>query len=274
MGKAARSYLHSRRVPRHEWSTVVAEADRVWDATGWNTGRRDDPTCAELEAACTAVRRDAHGLVNDQPPQPCPAVRNRLRLLRSRGCPPPPSNVIHRTHAAARFFSSGMHDADSTDGAHCDSEPGTLGTGAGACATLSSADLAANTSFSTKPLSSGLWIMERWPKTTPRLIGTVLAGITWRNDRQFSAGLNVPCGWSEAPHSRDLFGVAHSGALGSAIIWIERLWGERRTYPDTAAVENRLAFLLSRLQHFAQTETIRAWRKSVGILGLLQGKSQ
>jgi hypothetical protein len=82
-----------------------------------------------------------------------------------------------------------------------------------------------------------------------RFLGEVAAN----NESRFMAGLRAYRDSGGELDIPDHFvrQLDRGGALGSAIIWINRLCRERRAYPDAISVESRLAFLLLKLQHFA-----------------------
>ncbi len=69
----------------NDGDTVVEAAGRVWELTQWLEGRAsfaEHPSPARLEAACEALAKLHRAWqAFAAPPQPCPAVRRRLKVL-------------------------------------------------------------------------------------------------------------------------------------------------------------------------------------------------
>jgi homoserine kinase type II len=84
-------------------------------------------------------------------------------------------------------------------------------------------------------------------------LARLLGDFAWQNDRHFSAGLQsyrAAGGQLDAPDNF-VQQLAHSGDLGSAIIWLRRLSYRGKTELLSARVEARFALLVERIKLFA-----------------------
>ena len=254
MSRAVSLPFVPRLLPTADGNTVLSEHGTVWDATDWMLGAPfEAPNQVEVEVACMAIAQLHAIWHNDSPPMPCRGVTNRLRVLRDWLAAPIAPVVSHSFAPNVNSLLRQLVESVNRLGP----------------AAATALEVWENRPVAVKPCVRDLR-GEHVLFTNARVTGIVdygamaedcpavdlarfLGDVAGNNESRFTAGLRAyrdSGGELDVPDDfvRQL---DWGGALGSAIIWINRLSRERRAYPDVTSVENRLALLLLRLQHFA-----------------------
>jgi homoserine kinase type II len=251
MARAAHLPFVPQVIPTSDGDTLASEAGRVWDVTRWMSGTpSENPSVADVGAACAAAARLHAAWPPSHEPAPCPGVINRLRVLRewiTSPAPQPPSDrplatLVRRAWDAAKI---------AAPAAACELLPwATVPLRVQPCVR----DLRAAHILFLEDAVCGIIdygaMAEDYPAVDlARLLGE-WAAVT--GDWVFDAGLRA---------YRDATGVLdvpdefvrvldRSGAVCSVIGWLRRLARAAEPLPDATAVAARLGRLVARVEVF------------------------
>jgi hypothetical protein len=234
--------------------SVISEHDTVWDVTRWMPGAAvEAPDLLQVEAACVAIAQ-LHAMWRDESRyRTCQGVLNRLHVLRewlhkpiiptdSSAFTPNMNSLLRQlmesVNEVARFAVEALEIWEQRS-VHV--QP---------CVR----DLRGEHFLFTSGNVTGIVDYGAMAEDSPAVdLARFLGDVAGPSELLFSAGLRA---YREAGGKLDTSDefvrqLEVAGALGSAIIWINRLGRDAPTYLDTRAIENRLGQLLRRLQHFA-----------------------
>jgi Ser/Thr protein kinase RdoA (MazF antagonist) len=233
--------------------TIISEGGRLWDLTQWMSGSpRETPTLAELEAACAAAAQLHAVWRTSQTLQPCPGVRNRLRLLREWISSPTPvvsdhkfapqlnALVRHAIVLIGRAVPIAIRSLERWENMPLVVQP-CLRDLRGEHVLFDERGVAGIVDY-------GAMAEDHPAVDLARLLGDFAAG----DDRHFSVGLqSYRAAGGELDIPDDFVQqLAQSGALGSAIIWLRRLKSAAQAHPLEARIEARFARLVRRIERF------------------------
>lgn len=233
-------------------NTVVTHDGRAWDVTRWMPGApRESPGAADVEAACAAVAR-LHAVWRTTDRAPCPGVLARLRLLRDWLASPaspdstpalPPSLLPLLRHASQLVTKAAPAAVRAL-------EPwATVPVRVQPCLR----DLRAEHVLFTEGAVAGIIDFGATAEDHPAVdLARLLGEYSAADATLFEVGLRAYRSAGGELDSSDDFVrlLAHTGALGSAVMWLFRLALNRQTYPAMDAVEARIRSLIRRIEEF------------------------
>lgn len=254
MNRAGRLPFVPTVLPARDRRTVVMEAGRVWDAVRWMPGSPPErPGDDEVAAACAALAALHGAWHRGERTGPCPGVQNRLRLVREWLSDPPrpaggaliPAALIslcQRTEAViARAAPIALRTLEPWESVPLQIE---------ACLRDARADHVLFTGGRVTGLVDfGALAPDHPAADLSRLLGDYAE----EREELFATGLRSyreAGGTLETP-DRFVVELARTGALGSAINWLRRLYNTPFATPDISAVPARLERLLRRIEDFA-----------------------
>lgn len=237
-------------------ASLVWNGGRCWDLTPWVPGAPSPaPTTSEAAAAGGAIGR-LHRAWPAEGTGPCPGVANRLRALadfRDRLGTPVPA----RPPVAESQFSliSLVHRAWNLVAEHADRAERALGSWAAAPRVLAPCvrDLRAEHVLFTRGAVTGLIDFGAVAVDHPAVDLARYLGDIDDRDGTRAAALLVAYRHEAPFDAPDEFVavLARTGAVCSLVGWLVRLVVERRSFPNSAAVDRRLSDLILRVGQFA-----------------------
>jgi Ser/Thr protein kinase RdoA (MazF antagonist) len=235
-------------------ATFVEEAGRVWDVTRWMPGLpRSTPSEEEVTAACAAIA-PLHRAWGDVAVRlPCPGVSNRLRVLREWHAVPMTSEVtagflpslksllLRAADLARSTAPSAIRSLESWEAVTFRVQP---------CIR----DLRSEHVLFTEAAVTGIVDYGAMAEDHPAVdLARLLGDYSAENEALFNVGLeSYRSAGGEIDTPNEFVRIlARTGALCSVVMWLLHLGVQRRTYPDTLAVETRIRSLIQRIEHFA-----------------------
>jgi Ser/Thr protein kinase RdoA (MazF antagonist) len=253
MNRAGRLPFVPTVQPALDGRTVVVEAGRTWDVTRWMPGsRRERPTDDEVAAACAALAALHAAWQAGERAGPCPGVLNRLRLVREWLSAPPRSaggallpsplkSVCARAEVViARSAPVALRALEPRE-----SVPLRIET----CLR----DVRDDHVLFAEGRVTGLVDFGALAPDHPAAdLARLLGDYAECREEIFSTGLRAyraAGGVVDIPE-KFVKELAYTGALGSAINWLRRLYNVPDAHRDISAVSARLERLLRRIEHF------------------------
>ncbi|HJZ90526.1 MAG TPA: phosphotransferase [Gemmataceae bacterium] len=232
--------------------TVVYHDGRAWEVTAWMPGRadfRDRPTDARLSAAITAIAQIHSAWSETQPPSPCPALVRRWRALldweelltagwrpRFDGADPV------RPHAEAAWtllptvlpavwppLMHWLRQPVPTQPCLCD---------------VWHDHVLFNGERVTGVIDYAAAKVDHVAVDLARLLGSLVPGDRKRMD----VGLRVYASVRPIPHPELVPLLDWTGTIVAAVHWVRWLYHDGREFADRAAVANRVAEVVRRMQ--------------------------
>jgi Ser/Thr protein kinase RdoA (MazF antagonist) len=236
--------------------TVVVDSGRVWDVTRWMPGAPVETAGkAEVHAACAALA-ELHALWRgNSPPEPCRGVRNRLQLLRdwlaassmprssARLAPVLGSLAVRTNEAVSRATPDAIRMLEPWEHVALAVQPCVRDL-RGEHVLFTQARVSGIIDYGAMALDNPAVDLARW-------LGDVAAG----DASHFTSGLQAYLkagGRLDVPD--EVVGqLARSGALCSAIVWLQRLRESNWSLSEQNRVKKRLGQLLASIEQFAPT---------------------
>lgn len=234
--------------------SFVVAANRLWDATTWKAGAPlSAPSENEVVAACAAVAR-LHTVWAERSRRAiCPGVANRIHLLREWPTAPRfqidsldlSSNLKSLLHKASRLADTVapamLRDLSEWESKSLRVQP---------CVR----DLRGEHVLFHDAVVVGIVDYGAMAEDSPAIdLARLLGDYSASNLEHFDIGLQSYRAAGGELDTPDEFVrmLSRTGTIGSVIMWLIHLGVERRSYPDTEAVEARIHSLIQRIEGFA-----------------------